>query len=434
MPIVRMPALWLAALLCCAPVFAATDPDALAQALDRVNQRLDQLEQQNRQLNERVEELTRQNQSLRAGAQSPAVTSSSVPVQVAPAAVSAAAPREEWESRIRLGGDFRFRHEQIDNEAAAHERPRESVRAHLNAAIKISDDIKGEVGIGSGGRDPRGGSSTLGEASSRKEIGLDLAYMSWRATEQLTLTAGKMREPYVRPGRSQFIDNEIRPEGIAFNYRDKHGIFGNAFNFWLEERSAAPDSMLRGGQVGWDGALGTTALKAGVGYYDYHNVQGRNPNFGGGVVNQFGNTLLGSGANAVFAYDYDIGQLFAELTVPMAGIPLNFYADYGHNFEAQNGLDSACSFGVLVGKASAPGRWEAGVLTQRVEKDALFGQWTDSDFGSGITDNDGYVWRVAWMAMKNVLINATYYDTQYNVDVGSETDYDRWQLDFNFNF
>ena len=40
----------------------------------------------------------------------------------------------------------------------------------------------------------------------------------------------------------------------------------------------------------------------------------------------------------------------------------------------------------------------------------------------------------AYMAMKNVLLNVTYYDTRYNVDVGDETDYDRWQLDFNFTF
>ena len=432
MLIVRMPAVCLAMLLCCAPVFAAADTDALAQALDRVNQRLDQLEQQNRQLNERVEELTRQNQSLRANAQAPAVRPAA-PVSQASAPAVAVAPRDEWESRIRLGGDFRFRHEQVEN-GSSPARPRESVRARVSASIKLSDDLKGEVGIGSGGRDPRGGAAVLGEASSRKEIGLDLAYMSWRATEQLTVTAGKMREPYLRPGRSQFIDNEIRPEGVAFNYRDKHGLFGSAFNFWLEERSTAPDSMLRGGQFGWDGAFGNVSLKAGAGYYDYDNVQGRNPNFGNAVVNQFGNTILGTGASAVYAYDYNIGQLFADLTLPIGSVPLNLFADYGHNFDADNGLDTAYSFGFLVGKANVPGRWEAGLMTQKIEKDALFGQWTDSDYGSGVTDNDGYAWRLAWMAMKNLVIDGTYYDTRYNVDVGTQTDYDRWQLNFIFTF
>ena len=74
------------------------------------------------------------------------------------------------------------------------------------------------------------------------------------------------------------------------------------------------------------------------------------------------------------------------------------------------------------------------MLTQKVEKDALFGQWTDSDFAGGVTDNSGYVYRVAWMAMKNLLLNVTYLDAKYHVDVGQQATYDRWQLDFNVAF
>lgn len=423
----------IAMLLAAMPVAnAAADPEALARALDEVNRRLDQLERQNQQLATRVDELTRQNESLLAAAPAPA--SQAPPAQVAKAeAPKPATAPDEWASRIKLGGDFRFRTETIDNSLSPADRNRDTVRARMSAAIKISDSIKGEIGIGTG-TDPRGGSLTLGEASSRKDIGLDLAYMSWRALDELTLTAGKMREPYVRPGRSQFFDNEIRPEGLALNYQDSRGLFGNAFDTWIEERALLSDSKLRGGQFGWSGELGAAKLKVGAGYYDYYNVQGRFPGFGNGIVSEFGNTITGTGAAARYAYDYDIGQLFAETTFPVAGIALNLFADYGHNFEADNGLDTAYSIGLLVGKASKPGQWEAGVLTQKVEKDALFAQWTDSDYGSGVTDNDGYAWRLAWMAMKNVLLNVTYYDTRYNVDVGTEQDYDRWQLDFNFTF
>lgn len=418
--------------------FAATssDSEAVARALEQVNRRLDALEQRNQQLATQIDELTQQNQTLRAQNQA-LEARSEVPVQqaaVQPPVKPAAPAREEWESRIRLGGDFRFRHENIDNSLLTDDRTRESIRARLYASIKVNDSIRGEIGIGSGGLDPRGGSATLGAAESRKEIGLDLAYMSWRPIEELTLTAGKMREPYVRPGRSAFFDNEIRPEGLAVNYKDRHGIFGTAFSFWLEERAVQADSMLRGGQIGWDGALSVAKVKFGAGYYDYYNVQGRFPGFANSLVNEFGNTIIGSGAAARYVYDYNIGQLFAEATFPVAGIPLNLFADYGHNFEADNGLDTAYSVGFLVGKASNPGLWEAGVFNQVVEKDALFAHWIDSDFGGGVTDNSGYSYRVAWMAMKNLLINVTYLDTEFNVDVGPQADYDRWQLDFNFNF
>lgn len=425
----KMSALLTVALAFAVPAVAASDPDAMARALEQVNQRLDVLEQQNRQLAQRVDELTKQNDVLRA-ANPTAPASAAEPPTAAPAAAPVAAPREAWESRIRLGGDFRFRHESIDNSALSNERTRESIRARISASIKVNDALKAEIGFGSGGRDPRGGAATLGDASSRKDIGLDLAYMSWKALDELTLTAGKMREPYVRPGRSQFFDNEIRPEGIAVNYKDEHGVFGTAFRFWLEERPLQADSTLVGGQAGWDGTLGAASLKVGAGYWSFDNIKGRFPGFGNSIATEFGNTITGTGAAARYVYDYHIGQLFAETTFPVAGIPLNLFADYGHNYAADNGLDTAYSVGVLVGKASAPGKWEVGVMTQKVEKDALFAQWTDSDYGSGVTDNDGYAWRLGVMAMKNLTIDLTYYDTQFNVDVGTEADYDRWQINF----
>ena len=406
---------------------AAQNPDAVAQALEQMNRRLDQLEQRNQELTARVDDLTRQNEELRtANRTAPAIAP-------APAAV-AAAPRDEWESRIKLGGDFRFRHENTDNSLLANDRTRELIRARMSASIKVNDDIKGEIGISSGGRDPRSGNAILGEAEARKDIGLDLAYMTWQALDSLSLTVGKMREPYARPGRSMFFDNEIRPEGMAVNYKDKHGIFATAFNFWLEERALVGDSTLRGGQAGWDGTLGVAKLKAGVGYWDYHEVQGRFPGFGNSIVNELGNSIVGSGPTARYLYDYNIGQAFAETTFPVASIPLTLFVDYGHNFEADNGLDTAYSVGFVVGKASKAGQWEAGVLKQRVEKDALFAHWTDSEFAGGVTDNDGYAWRVGWMAMKNLLINAIYYDTEFNVDVGNRADFDRWQLELNFTF
>src|SRR6187549_2232473 len=110
MTIAKLPALFLVALLCCAPALAASDPEALAKALDVVNHRLDQLEQQNRQLSEKVDELTRQNQTLRANAAPAAAAPVASAASAAPAVASsvasasasaapAAAPREEWESR-----------------------------------------------------------------------------------------------------------------------------------------------------------------------------------------------------------------------------------------------------------------------------------------------------------------------------------------------
>jgi hypothetical protein len=400
------------------------------EAMADVLRRLTALEAQNHELTLQVEELRQHNQVLQAGS---ALVASTAPAAAPENAAATPAAAAEWASRIRVAGDFRFRHENIDVEDLPTDRTRETMRARIAAAIRFTDDIEGEIGIASGGLEPRGASATLGAASSRKEIGLDLAYARWRPVEALAMTAGKMRQPFVRPGTSLFIDNEIRPEGIAINY-EAGGVFGSAFAFWLEERAQAADSMLLGAQLGWTGAFDRLNLKLSAGYYDYGSIQGRFPGFANSLVSEFGNSIEGSGADARYVYDYDVGQLFAEANLMAGDLPLSLFADYARNFAADDGFDTAYTVGVTVGKASSPGRWQAGVATQAVEKDALFGHWLDSDFAGGLTDNQGQLYRVSWMPVKNLLMNLTYMDTVFNVDIGEESDYDRWQVEFNLGF
>jgi hypothetical protein len=416
-----------AALLMAIPSAVLAAPEEPTSAA--ILQRLEALEAQNQELVRQLEELRKGKEARDPRGQSPDATHTS----------SATKARQDtgaddWPSRIRLNGDFRFRHENIDDAAAQDDRTRETIRARFNAAIDISDSIRAEIGFASGGRDPRGSSSTLGATSSRKETGLDLAYVTWRPKQSLAVTAGKMRQTFVRPGLSAFIDNEIRPEGLAVNYRGASGLFATGFHYWLEERPQEGDSTLLGGQVGWGGELAHATLQLGAGYYDFRGVQGRVSSFGGGLLHEQGNSVIDSGGTPVYRYDYDVEQLFAQLDFVCAGVPVELFADYAHNPAAEGGLDTAYNVGFLVGKARHPGHWEVGMFRQKVEKDAWFGQWIDSDFAGGLTDNEGYVYRLARMMSKHVLVNLTYLDTAYDVERGNEADYKRWQLDFNFTF
>ena len=411
-----------------APVVHAQTEDAMAQVL----RRLEQLERKN-------EELTRELEALKQrSAAAPAAHVAQAPAQQAPAqvatAAAAATPPDGWASRILFKGDLRYRHENIDNAAAADDRTRDTLRARFGAAIKVNDDIDGEIAIASGGRDARGASSVLGAGSSRKDIGLDLAYMTWRPLDGVALAAGKMRQPFARPTLNAFIDNEIRPEGLALSLEHGSGVFGSAFHFWLEERPVDAESTLSGAQLGWSRQFDAFQLKGAVSYFDYGGVQGRFPGFGEGVVGAFGNSTVGAGADARYVFDYDVAEAYAEATLRIAGAPFAVFADYARNGAANDGLDTAWSAGVLFGKANQPGRWEVGAMLQDIDKDALFGHWIDSDFAGGVADNRGQLYRVAYMALRNLLINATYLETRFNVDEGLETDYDRWQLDFNFMF
>jgi hypothetical protein len=154
---------------------------------------------------------------------------------------------------------------------------------------------------------------------------------------------------------------------------------------------------------------------------------------------------------------------FADLTTSLGGRPLRFFIDYAQNTEAVvnpvalQKLDTALGAGVSYGAASAvKGTWEFGVTYQQVEKDALFGQLVDSDFGDGNTDTNGYVLRGGYTIARNWTLNAALFlndlsnDVPQSVTVFNEAtpalydttvingvidrDYKRLQLDLNFRF
>jgi hypothetical protein len=127
------------------------------------------------------------------------------------------------------------------------------------------------------------------------------------------------------------------------------------------------------------------------------------------------------------------------------------------NLVAGEKLDTALAYGFSYGAASAvPHSWEFGALYQKVEKDALFGQLIDSDFGDGNTDSDGFVVRGGYTVARNWTVNATLYLNQLSNDVPQtvtvfdtattapldtrlegpvfDRDYKRLQLDLNFRF
>jgi hypothetical protein len=78
-----------------------------------------------------------------------------------------------------------------------------------------------------------------------------------------------------------------------------------------------------------------------------------------------------------------------------------------------------------------------------VEKDALFGQYIDSDWGAGNTDAQGSVVRFAYAFARNFTLNTYYQFGETNMDVAANVPgvgsvkgrgYDRLQIDLNFKY
>ena len=378
----------------------------------------------------------------------------------------------EVRSAVSFSGDVRYRHETFDVEYVDKDRSRQRIRARLTADFRVNETLKGAIRLATGGDDPRSANATLTGSNARKDFGLDLAYLEWSPVADWKFTAGKMKYVWSRTP-SFFYDNDVNPEGLAANY-SRGNFFASSFYHWLTERALSfsnptagnsTDSTLLGGQVGWKGDLADgTALTLSASYLDFGGVEGYNPFYAG---NAFGNTTTTSAAvcrkaiSTCLLSDFNVVVLSGELTTSLAGRPLRAYFDLAQNTGAVSNpvagkkLDSAYALGFVYGRASGAGTWEFGTIYQNVEKDALFGQLVDSNFGDGNTDADGLVFAGAYAPARNWTISGRFFLNRLYNDVPitltllsptttnpnataarsvSERDYKRLQIDLNFKF
>lgn len=396
----------------------------LLQRVDRLEAENDTLKAENSQLKSQTEQVSRQ------------LAQQTQQVAQAVDAPKPAVKGADWPNRISIRGDARYRYQYTDDESASATREEDLLRARLGVEAKVNDRMIAAVGLStsSGTGSPRGANVQLDGEFSRKSIFIEYAYFDWAVADNARLIGGKMKMPFARPGQSVLWDNDMNPEGLAVTY-SAGSLFGSAWSFWIEENvqtgtaattATSTDTKMYGLQMGNRFDIGDNNLVVAASYYDLAAAKGRRP-FYSGASN--GNSLTPTGG---LAYDFQVVGLMAEYNTRIGGVPLQVWGDFAKNLDAE--FDTAFTMGTLVGKASSPGTWETGLAYQLVEKDALFAQHIDSDFGGGLSDADGWVLRTGYAPLKNWVLNATYFKNANNRDVGSEYDFDRFMFDFNAKF
>lgn len=342
-------------------------------------------------------------------------------------AVKESTGSSSWADRIKLGGDFRFRHERID-EDGLQTRDRQRIRARTSVTAKLSDTVKVGIGLASGGDNPVSTNQTLGDGGSTKDLGLDLAFFDWAATRDLHLLGGKFKNVFYRPGKSSLIwDPDLNTEGLGLSY-DSGGFFGAVTGLWVEERSQDSDSLVFAGQAGYSTRVGDGAkLKIGAGYYDFSIAKGQEPFFDG---NGRGNTL---DADGNYAFGFEELEAFAELGFEAAGLPAAVYLDYVKNMDGGE-FDTGWGVGGKLGKASKPGSWEIGYEYRDLEADAVVAVFTDSDFAGGGTDGFGHILKGGYAFTDSWIFKLTYFLNERGENAGNKRDFNRLQADLSFKY
>jgi hypothetical protein len=444
------------AALLAGPVLADDTADALAQ----LRQDLDALKAKNERLEAEVEYLKSNASAERKETAERTLVVDSIKSTV---------------SKFAWSGDFRYRNETVEtapnHTTPEHARNRDRLRLRFGVTAKVNDTVKARVQlstVNSGDDSPRSTNQTEGDAWNRKAIGIDLAYVDWKPHALFNLQLGKHPQPWVRTA-SYFWDGDLTPEGAALKFA-RGPLFGGLFYDWLSERdnNTTPalrnDAKLLGAQIGMKPQVGPVSFTGAIAYFQVTNVQGQiasatplsgaaagstcaiNTAFSGSTN---GNTTYDdngatAGGCARLLSDFKPINVLLQADFKLGTLPVTLFADYTKNSGAEvnptagSKLDTALAFGFTLNKASAPKSWEIGYVYQKTEKDAIFGQFVDSDFGGGVTDTRGSVVKAAWVPAANWTLNGTYFiNTRFN-DAGStattDLDYKRLQLDLNFKF
>ena len=418
----------LCTLLLLSPVAAqaATDEDlaAMREQLMALSERLDRLEAENRELTTTNAELVKNSQETEV-----TVAAVSKKTDAVAADVEERAAKTSWTETIRWKGDFRYRYESFDIENKPN-RNRNRIRARAALIADVTPTIEVGLGLASGGDDPVSSNQTLGGGGSTKDLRIDLAYFDWDGLKDTHVYGGKFSNYVHRAGKNALLwDGDWRPEGTGIKWNNGM-FFANGLGTWIESDSKEGQSFAYLTQLGINFPIGDNfKLTTGVGYHVFDTAG--SGSFFGDDDDFFGNSF--DPITDTYLYDYEELEFFADLGFEMFGHPALLFGNHVQN-QAVDEDDTAWAVGFKYGAARNKGDWQFGYVYQRLERDALLGLLTDSDFGGGGTNSKGSIIKGSYAIYKNFNANLTYFINDVGLDLEDPIDFKRLQLDLSFKY
>ena len=135
-------------------------------------------------------------------------------------------------------------------------------------------------------------------------------------------------------------------------------------------------------------------------FYDYLNSKGF-PTFYD-PAKSYGNSV---DASKLYLFDYRMTEVFGEISTTKPGFPLAIQADYVTNFAPDVKAGQGYFAGISLGKTAKPGSLALRIQYRKLEKDAVIGVFTDSEFDGSGTDNKGWVFGAEYQAARNINAN-----------------------------
>lgn len=388
---------------------------------------------------------------------------------------------QKWLKDLSLKGDLRLRYEAFDfhtgNPTNDDSRNRFRLRLRYGFEKKFNDDMKigfsMASGESSGGvqNDPTSTNATFDKLFNFKNIFIEKAYATYAPSwakigpvEKLTLTGGKMDNPFEKGSSDMVWDRDVKPEGAAekidFKAYESSDVkvkgYVTAGQFVLDEdaTTGTGDAELYAYQAGINPIIYTPWFErpvewlSAVSYYYYSDYSAAS-NFlidnatnlsGATAANQRGNINSSGLTNELDAGAFKVFENYHELSLDPYGLPVRPFYDFVINLqdsEFVNADDIASAFGLKLGGINKKGDWELSYAYKRIEHASVVGAFNDSDFGLGHADKRGSVFKAGYALTDGITLNGAAFFVN-NLNTGTfgipDEEQRRFQLDMNWKF
>ena len=363
--------------------------------------------------------------------------------QVKKSDLSAFEQKVAWAAKTEFKGDVRVRQEtvKIDGESDGKNKDRQRIRARLGAYTEINPQVNTGIRIATGGGDDaRSTNQDLDNYFDKKQLWLDQAYIDYHPTavKDLHLIGGKMPQPWVSMG-DVIWDSDINPEGLAATYKHNLGnsgieMFGSAGYYTLKDNVDGEGVQFRNDLSLYAGQLGarfapTDSLKVTLGgsVYSYNNDKDSACPTTGTKTTPCALAVNGNSTD-----EFRLYEGFGQVDIANLPVPLSLYGQYVHNAATDSDQDNAW----LVGFKSKLNAFSLDYNYRDIQRNAVVGAFTDSDFANGTTGSRGHKVKVGYEIDKNFGVGVTYFLTKadYATTTQKDANANTLQLDVEAKF
>jgi hypothetical protein len=405
------------------------------------SQRIKLLEDAMRRQQEEIRQLRQELQQQRAVGQATQKQADQADQKVSTIEKNYPAAPPKWLDKISMFGDGRVRFEGFYNQPTKNKatspttaQNRERLRFRPGITYRYSDEIAATVRLASGNpNDPISSNQTFTNEFTKKPISLDWAYLTFTPGKSFgirpglfTLVGGKFGQQQFRVGELVY-DEDLSPEGFSeeFQFLDKPVGPLDQLRLWVQqwqfnEIANAQDGWIFGGQVNPVAHAGPLQLEAGVAQWWYLNpnqiAMALNTN---SSLTNSNAVITGevNGKKQIVAYQSGFNLTNASLAATLPDVietmPLRFWIDYVHNWQAVNARDNGFQVGLRLGQTRVLGDWSVAGMFESIEQEAALSAFTWSDFGLGGTNQIGPIVEGAYQVLDPLTLSLRGFFTNY---------------------